>query len=137
MNAQPVNRSWGGPSATQQNHHQQPQHHHHQNSTASKRSGILADDNDALANELCVKVNSLRELSLNLGEEVRTQNTFLDDQMSGLLARSEGMLRAAMRRVGLIRRSEGGLGGVCGLYCQLLAFALFFFLLCWLLLKFA
>ncbi len=101
------------------------------------RRGLLTEDNDALASELCVKVNSLRELSLHLGEEVRDQNAFLDGSMADMFARSEGLLRGAMRRVGLIRQGERGLGGACSLYCQLLAFALLFFLLCWVLLKFA
>ena len=105
------------------------------NHADSHRRGILTEDNDALANELCVKVDLLRELSKNIGEEVREQNAFLDGSFSDMFARSEGMLRAALRRVGLIRRDQGVCA--CGLYCQLILFAFFFFFLCWLLLKFA
>lgn len=103
--------------------------------SGSHRRGVLTDDNDALAGELCVKVDLLRELSKSIGDEVREQNAFLDGSLSDMLARSEGMLRSALRRVGLIRREHGFCA--CGLYCQLFLFALLFFFLCWLLLKFA
>ena len=101
----------------------------------SRRRGVLTEDNEALAGELCVKVDLLRELSKNIGEEVREQNAFLDGSLSDMFARSEGMLRSALRRVGAIRRDQGVCA--CGLYCQLILFAFFFFFLCWLLLKFA
>ncbi|VDD78557.1 unnamed protein product [Mesocestoides corti] len=104
-------------------------------SDKSHRRGILTEDNDALASELCIKVDMLRELSTNIGAEVRQQNAFLDGTLSDMFARSEGMLRSAMRKVGLIKRSEGF--GACSLYCQLLLFAFLFFFLCWILLKFA
>ncbi|VDK32611.1 unnamed protein product [Taenia asiatica] len=101
----------------------------------SHRRGVLTNDNDALAGELCVKVDLLRELSKSIGDEVREQNAFLDGSLSDMFARSEGMLLSALRRVGLIRREQGFCS--CGLYCQIFLFALLFFFLCWLLLKFA
>ncbi|KAL5105278.1 hypothetical protein TcWFU_008500 [Taenia crassiceps] len=36
---------------------------------SSHRRGVLTDDNDALAGELCVKVDMLRELSKSIGDE--------------------------------------------------------------------
>uniref|UniRef100_A0A5K3G566 t-SNARE coiled-coil homology domain-containing protein n=1 Tax=Mesocestoides corti TaxID=53468 RepID=A0A5K3G566_MESCO len=67
-------------------------------SDKSHRRGILTEDNDALASELCIKVDMLRELSTNIGAEVRQQNAFLDGTLSDMFARSEGMLRSAMRK---------------------------------------
>ncbi|KAM7538935.1 hypothetical protein Aperf_G00000057710 [Anoplocephala perfoliata] len=101
----------------------------------SYRRGDLAGDNEALANELCVKVDLLRELSKNIGEEVKEQNAFLDGSLSDMFVRSENMLRKAFHRVGIIRRDQGFCG--CSLYCQLFLFAFLFFFLCWLILKFA
>ncbi|KAL5971686.1 hypothetical protein TSMEX_000608 [Taenia solium] len=64
----------------------------------SHRRGVLTNDNDALAGELCVKVDLLRELSKSIGDEVREQNAFLDGSLSDVFARSEGMLLSALRR---------------------------------------
>lgn len=101
----------------------------------SHRRGILAADNEALASELCVKVDLLKELSKNIGQEVRDQNNFLDGTLSDMFTRSENMLRKALTRVGIIKRDQGYCG--LGLYCQLFLFAFFFFFLCWILLKFS
>ncbi|KAM3187315.1 hypothetical protein ACTXT7_002554 [Hymenolepis weldensis] len=95
----------------------------------SHRRGVLAADNEALASELCVKVDLLRELSKNIGQEVRDQNNFLDGTLSDMFTRSENMLRKALKRVGIIKRDQGYCG--LGLYCQLFLFAFFFFFLCW------
>ncbi|BHF80569.1 protein transport protein bet1 [Sparganum proliferum] len=109
---------------------------------ASHRSGAtvrmppdtsLLDTNDKLADELRAKVSNLRALSISIGDEVREHNAFLSG-MSEAFERSEGMLKAALRRVGIIRRTEGS---GFGLYCQLFLFVFLFFFLCWLLLKFA
>ncbi|VDL52466.1 unnamed protein product [Hymenolepis diminuta] len=64
----------------------------------SHRRGILAADNEALASELCVKVDLLKELSKNIGQEVRDQNNFLDGTLSDMFTRSENMLRKALNR---------------------------------------
>ncbi|VUZ48054.1 unnamed protein product [Hymenolepis diminuta] len=95
----------------------------------SHRRWILAADNEALASELCVKVDLLKELSKNIGQEVRDQNNFLDGTLSDMFTRSENMLRKALNRVGIIKRDQGYCG--LSLYCQL------FFFLCWILLKFS
>ncbi|VDL97065.1 unnamed protein product [Schistocephalus solidus] len=93
----------------------------------------LLDTNDKLADELRAKVSNLRALSISIGDEVREHNAFLSG-MNDAFERSEGMLKAALRRVGIIRRTEGS---GFGLYCQLFLFVFIFFCLCWLLLKFA
>lgn len=103
--------------------------------TGSHRRGVLAEDNEALASELCVKVDLLRELSKNIGEEVKEQNAFLDGTLSDMFLRSENMLRKSLQRVGIIRRDQGFCG--CGLYCLLFLFAFMFFFSCWLMSKLA
>ncbi|VDN97803.1 unnamed protein product [Rodentolepis nana] len=97
------------------------------NNGNSHRRGVLTEDNEALASELCVKVDLLKELSKNIGQEVREQNGFLDGSLSDMLTRSENGIRRALTRVGIIKRDQGYCG--LGLYCQLFLFAFLFFFL--------
>ncbi|KAL3316051.1 Casein kinase II subunit beta [Cichlidogyrus casuarinus] len=85
------------------------------------------EKNDHLTDALFQKVGALKSLSINLGDEVRNQNDFLSG-FSNDFGRSEGMLSASLKRLGLI--SKHGSGGI--LYCYLFTFALaIFFMFTW------
>ncbi|VEL35869.1 unnamed protein product [Protopolystoma xenopodis] len=95
-------------------------------------SSPFETENLQLEADLQAKVASLRSLSLHIGDEVREQNIFLGS-MTDAFERSEGLLRSTMSRLGGLRRHGALLS--TGLYCYIILFVLFFFLVCWVLIK--
>ncbi|CAH8509375.1 unnamed protein product [Dicrocoelium dendriticum] len=105
--------------------------HRYHYSAAEHKSDGLEDAHEQLSQELTQKVSNLRSLSIRIGDELREQNSLLSG-MAGAFDRSEGILRSTMSRVlGL-----GKHGSSAGLYCYLLCFAVLFFFICWLMLRF-
>lgn len=92
-------------------------------------SEMLETENDRLSDELKDKVSALKFLSIDIGQEVRDQNKFLND-MDNDFDSSGNILRSTMNRVVAL-----GKAGHNRFIIYLLLFALFVFFICWLILK--
>jgi len=96
------------------------------------RSGshYIEEENDQLTTQLRSKVKTLKSLTINIGEEVRSQNQLLND-MDDDFSRSGSVLQKTLRRLGVMSRSLHNYHTPL-----LLAFVVFVFVVLWLALKF-
>jgi len=93
-------------------------------------SHYIEEENDQLTTQLRSKVKTLKSLTINIGEEVRSQNQLLND-MDDDFSKSGTALSRTLRRLGVMSRSLHNYHTPL-----LLAFVFFVFVLLWLALKF-
>ncbi|XP_028672917.1 BET1 homolog [Erpetoichthys calabaricus] len=87
---------------------------------------VYEEENDKLTDSLKAKVNALRTLSIDIGTEVKFQNTMLG-QMDTDFDSTGGLLGATMGRLKRLSR-----GSQTKLFCYLMLFVLFVvFVLYW------
>ncbi|KAF7691324.1 BET1 homolog isoform X2 [Silurus meridionalis] len=82
---------------------------------------VYEEENEHLQEGLRAKVNALKHLSIDIGAEVKHQNTILADMDSDFDS-TGGLLGATMGRLKLLSR-----GSQTKIYCYMLLFALFVF----------
>jgi len=87
---------------------------------------MMEQENDRMADELSSKVRSLKSLSIDIGNEVRTQNRMLGE-MDDEFDSSGGLLQSTMARLTNISKA-----GHHKLMWYLILFALFVFFICYL-----
>ncbi|CAJ0574405.1 unnamed protein product, partial [Mesorhabditis spiculigera] len=85
--------------------------------------------NDGKVDDLQHKVSALKRITLDIGEEVRSQNRLLND-MDTEFESGKGILQNTMRRLGIVGKSGGK-----NLIFYLLGFSLFVFFVIYLLAK--
>jgi len=90
---------------------------------------MMEQENDRMADELSGKVRALKSLSIDIGNEVRTQNSLLGD-MDDEFDSSGGLLQSTMARLTNISKA-----GHHKLMWYLILFALFVFFICYLSIK--
>lgn len=90
---------------------------------------MMEQENDRMADELSGKVRALKSLSIDIGNEVRTQNRMLGD-MDDEFDSSGGLLQSTMARLTNISKA-----GHHKLMWYLILFALFVFFVCYLTIK--
>ena len=96
---------------------------------AAAYNQYMEGDNDALVNGLASKVSQLKELSIQIGADVRESNNMLGD-LDNNFDSAGNLLGSTMKRLGLL--SKGG--GNCTM-TYLAAFVFFIFILLWRLTK--
>ena len=89
----------------------------------------LEDENDELTEGLKQKIYSLRNVTVEIGEEVRYQNKYLSE-MDSAMEKSTGILQGTMRKVVAMAKA-----GHFSFYWILTLFAFFVFGVIWLLSK--
>ncbi|KAH9500540.1 protein transport protein bet1 [Bulinus truncatus] len=100
------------------------------NSTYKDTSQMLEEENDHIENELKGKVKALKSLTIDIGNEVREQNKWLQ-QMDDDMESSGGLLSKTMGRLKSITNA-----GHWKLWLYILAFVFFVFFLCWVIIRF-
>uniref|UniRef100_A0AC35GTN2 t-SNARE coiled-coil homology domain-containing protein n=1 Tax=Panagrolaimus sp. PS1159 TaxID=55785 RepID=A0AC35GTN2_9BILA len=85
-------------------------------------SAYLEQENDQLLEGLKDKIGTLKRVTINIGDDVRSQNRLLD-QMGTDFDASQGLLGATMKKLGIVSRAGGG-----NVLCYLVLFAFFVFL---------
>uniref|UniRef100_A0A7E4V355 t-SNARE coiled-coil homology domain-containing protein n=1 Tax=Panagrellus redivivus TaxID=6233 RepID=A0A7E4V355_PANRE len=85
-------------------------------------SAYLENQNDNLLDGLRDKVNTLKRVTINIGDDVREQNRLLGSMESDFDA-SRGLLDGAMKRLGIVQRTGGK-----NVLCYLVLFSFFVFL---------
>ncbi|KAK4306556.1 hypothetical protein Pmani_021606 [Petrolisthes manimaculis] len=93
-------------------------------------SQYLAEENEELTSQLKDKVKELKSLSIDIGHEVRAQNSMLSD-MDDDFHKSGNFLERSMKRLGIIGRGSQNYHLII-----LFAFCFIVFLFLWLALKF-
>ncbi|KNC78420.1 hypothetical protein SARC_09154, partial [Sphaeroforma arctica JP610] len=88
------------------------------NLTNERYERILEQDNDSLVLDLSNKIDALKSLTTGIGEEVRSQNKFLDGMQENFAGASD-LLGGAMKRLQVVAAKGGGL------MCYLMLFVLF------------
>lgn len=102
----------------------------HGSHTTFRRPGIEAElDDEDLENSLINNTSRLKQITIQLGEEIRGSNKFLKG-LDEDFDKSRGFLEATMARLGKISRY-----GNCKLYFYLTLFALFVFFVLYLTIK--
>ncbi|RXG60767.1 BET1-like protein [Armadillidium vulgare] len=91
---------------------------------------LLEEENENTTSELKDKVKTLKSLTIEMGNEIRSQNQFLND-MDDDFGRSGGILEQTMRRLGFVSKGSHNYHILI-----LFLFCFFVFLLLWLVLKF-
>jgi len=86
---------------------------------------MMEQENDRMADELSTKVRALKSLSIDIGNEVRTQNRLLGD-MDDEFDSSGGLLQSTMARLTNISKA-----GHHKLMWYLILFALVVFFVCY------
>eukprot|EP00045_Choanoeca_perplexa_P022744 m.10720 g.10720 ORF g.10720 m.10720 type:complete len:108 (+) comp9668_c0_seq1:88-411(+) len=86
---------------------------------------MLEQENDRQVDSLRGKVSMLKELTIDIGEEVRSQNAMLGD-MDGSFDDTDSLLGISMKKVTRLASSGNG-----RLMCYLIGFAVTVFLMIW------
>lgn len=81
----------------------------------------LESQNDEQMDRLHKKANVLRELTINLGDEITESNKFLFE-MDETFANTEGLLASSQRKLKELNHRTGG-----NLWCYVTLFVLFLF----------
>ena len=93
-------------------------------------SGILEQQNNELIHELSEHVSRLKGVTIGLGNEVREQNSLLDNMSDGF-QNTRDMLQGSLRRIGTMLE-QGGAKHMC----YMVAFCVFVMLFLWFLMSF-
>ncbi|ESO90284.1 hypothetical protein LOTGIDRAFT_217988 [Lottia gigantea] len=91
---------------------------------------MLDDESQKIEDQLSSKVSTLRSLTIDIGNEVRSQNKMLLD-MDNDFDKSGGLLSSSMSRLKAIAKAGGH-----KFICYILMFALFVFFVCYMIVKF-
>ena len=86
-------------------------------------------EDDDLENKLINKTSKLKQITIQLGDEIRNSNKFLKD-LDEDFDQSKGFLETAMGRLGKLSKY-----GNCKLYCNLILFSFFVFFILYLVIK--
>lgn len=86
------------------------------------QSMFLEQQNDTLADDLASKVNHLKRVTIAIGDEVRGQNSLINQMDSGFDF-SKTLLGSTMKKLGIVSNAGGH-----KLLCYLVLFAFFVFL---------
>ncbi|EDQ89789.1 uncharacterized protein MONBRDRAFT_24896 [Monosiga brevicollis MX1] len=97
--------------------------------TAERTETMLEAENDRQVDALHSKVAMLKDLTIDIGEEVRSQNSMLSD-MGGSFDDAGSLLGISMRKVGNLANSTNG-----RMLCYLVGFAVTVFCVIWYLMK--
>ncbi|EGD72265.1 hypothetical protein PTSG_00285 [Salpingoeca rosetta] len=101
-----------------------------QSSMSSQRTeDLLEGENDKELGSLFSKVSQLKEVTIGIGDEVRRQNSFLDD-MSGSFEDTASLLGISMRKVKALTNSSSG-----RIMCYIVGFAVAVFFVIYVLIK--
>ena len=98
---------------------------------AGSDRNTIEDENSRMTEELAGRVRRLKDLTIEIGDEVKQQKGLLEQLSEGFF-RSSGLLGGNMTRLNKIANSPGSCRTI--LYTVLFAFCVFFF--CWILYKF-
>jgi len=93
-------------------------------------SNILEQQNNERINELSEHVSRLKGLTIDIGNEVREQNSLLDNMSDGF-QNTRDMLQGSLRRIGTMLE-QGGAKHMC----YMVAFCVFVMLFLWFLMSF-
>ncbi|XP_071517131.1 BET1 homolog [Panulirus ornatus] len=96
----------------------------------SSDSQHLAEENEEMTSQLKDKVKALKSLTIDIGNEVKNQNTLLSD-MDDDFQKSGNFLERSMKRLGIIGKGSQNYH-ILILFC----FCFVVFLLLWVALKF-
>ncbi|ORX43584.1 hypothetical protein BCR32DRAFT_266812 [Anaeromyces robustus] len=77
------------------------------NNNASDDPYLLEKQNDEQVASLSEKMKTLKEVSLLIGEEVRSQNSFLND-MEDDMNSTKSLLGNTMNKLGVMMQTQGG-----------------------------
>lgn len=92
---------------------------------SDKTHEILEDENDQLIDEMAHKINALKKVSIDIGDEVRGQNRFLG-KMDEEFDSAGGLLASSMKRV-----KNMGKAGHNRWMCYMMIFIILVFFLCY------
>ncbi|XP_072532205.1 BET1 homolog [Salminus brasiliensis] len=93
-----------------------------QGNYVARGHNVYEEENEHLQEDLRAKVNALKHLSIDIGNEVKYQNKMLGE-MDTDFDSTGGLLGATMGRLKLLSR-----GSQTKIYCYMLLFALFVFI---------
>uniref|UniRef100_A0AC34Q644 t-SNARE coiled-coil homology domain-containing protein n=1 Tax=Panagrolaimus sp. JU765 TaxID=591449 RepID=A0AC34Q644_9BILA len=85
-------------------------------------NSYLEQQNDVMLDNLRDKIGNLKRVTIDIGEEARSQNRLLNDLGRDMDA-NQGLLGATMRKLGIVSRNKGG-----NVLCYLVLFSFFVFL---------
>ncbi|XP_055900839.1 BET1 homolog [Biomphalaria glabrata] len=100
------------------------------NTSYKDTSQMLEEENEQIENELKGKVKALKSLTIDIGNEVREQNKYLQ-QMDDNMESSGGLLTKTMGRLKSITNA-----GHWKLWVYMLLFVFFVFFMCWVIIRF-
>ena len=92
---------------------------------AEQTNQMFEDQNNRYISALSDKVSQLKNLSRNIGTEVREQNRFLDG-MGGDFGRTDGLLGGTLKKLGVMAKTGGGRH-----ICHLALFVVAIFIVVW------
>jgi blocked early in transport 1 len=92
-------------------------------------NSILESQNNALISQLSERVGLLKQLSIDIRDEAKSQNQFLDG-MDTDFSSAQSALKGTMKKLGSMIQTGGG-----SQTCFLIGFIFFIFLLVWWLVK--
>eukprot|EP00730_Choanoeca_flexa_P012152 TRINITY_DN3426_c0_g1_i1.p1 TRINITY_DN3426_c0_g1~~TRINITY_DN3426_c0_g1_i1.p1 ORF type:complete len:111 (+),score=9.51 TRINITY_DN3426_c0_g1_i1:83-415(+) len=95
------------------------------NSASFTNEAMLEQENERQVDSLHSKVSMLKELTIDIGDEVRSQNSLLGD-MDGSFDDTDSLLGISMRKVNKLASGSSG-----RLMCYLIGFAVTVFLFIW------
>lgn len=87
------------------------------------------EDESFLETELISKTSRLKQITIQLGDEIKNSNKFIDD-LDNKFSKSQNILTATIGRVGKLARN-----GNCKIYFYLILFSLFVFFVLYLVIK--
>lgn len=70
----------------------------------------LEQQNDVMLDNLRDKIGNLKRVTIDIGEEARSQNRLLNDLGRDMDA-NQGLLGATMRKLGIVSRNKGNFVG--------------------------
>lgn len=88
------------------------------------------EDDSVLETELINKTSRLKQITIQLGDEIKNSNRFLDD-LDNKFSKSQNILTATIGRIGKLSQN-----GNCKIYFYLILFSLFVFFVLYLAIKF-
>ena len=94
-------------------------------SAREMNASIMEQQNNERINELSEQVSRLKGLTIDIGHEVREQNSLLDQMQDGFMSTSD-MLQGSLRRIGTMLESGGAKH-----MCYMVSFCVFVMVFLW------
>lgn len=110
------------------NNNQYNQQNNNNHSTSNQ--SLFERENDDLADALSSKVSQLKQLTINIGSELKSSNEYLDSEFSGTLDQIQGNLKSSINQL-MHTINTGGSKHMC----YILIFVLLIFLFIWYLIR--